>query len=55
MAGLVFIVALVAAILAVVFFLQGQSAAKAVANLREDAEAARKETDAIRAELRRVQ
>ncbi|HZR09656.1 MAG TPA: hypothetical protein VFA79_13830 [Myxococcales bacterium] len=55
MVGLAFIVAVVSAVLAVVFFLQGQSAAKAVISLREDAEAARKETEAVRGELRRAQ
>jgi len=55
MVGLAFIVAVVSAVLAVVFFLQGQSAAKAVISLREDAEAAHKETEAVRGELRRAQ
>jgi hypothetical protein len=55
MAGFAFIVALVAAVLAVVFFLQGQSAAKAVTSLREEEGNARKETESVRAELRRAQ
>jgi len=55
MAGFAFIVALVAAVLAVVFFLQGQSAAKAIKALREDADAARRETESVRGELRRAQ
>jgi predicted nucleic acid-binding Zn-ribbon protein len=55
MVGLAFVVAVVAVVLAVVFFTQGQSAASAVKALREEADAARKETEVIRAELRRSQ
>jgi DNA repair exonuclease SbcCD ATPase subunit len=55
MAGFAFIVALVAAVLAVVFFLQGQSAARAIKALREDADAARREAETARGELRRAQ
>jgi DNA repair exonuclease SbcCD ATPase subunit len=55
MVGLAFVIAVVAVVLAVVFFLQGQSAAAAVKALREDAGQARKETEAARAELRRAQ
>jgi len=55
MVGLAFVIAVVAVVLAVVFFLQGQSAAAAVKALREDAGQAHKETEAARAELRRAQ
>ena len=55
MVGLAFVIAVVAVVLAVVFFLQGQSAAAAVKALRDDAAQARKETEGARAELRRVQ
>jgi DNA repair exonuclease SbcCD ATPase subunit len=55
MVGIAFIVAVVAVVLAVVFFFQGQSAAAAVKGLGEEAGAARKETEAARAELRRAQ
>jgi DNA repair exonuclease SbcCD ATPase subunit len=55
MVGFAFIVAVVAVVLAVVFFFQGQSAAGAVKGLGEEADAARKETEAARAELRRTQ
>jgi len=55
MVGLAFLVAVVAVVLAVVFFTQGQSAASAVKALREEADAARKETEALRADLRRAQ
>src|SRR5207253_5330014 len=55
MVGLAFLVAVVAVVLAVVFFTQGQSAASAVKALREEADAARKEAEAVRAELRRTQ
>jgi len=55
MVGLAFVIAVVAVVLAVVFFLQGQSAAAAVKALREDAGQAHKESEAARAELRRAQ
>jgi DNA repair exonuclease SbcCD ATPase subunit len=55
MVGLAFIVAVVAVVLAIVFFFQGQSAAAAVRALRDEADAARKETEAARSELRRAQ
>ncbi len=55
MAGLAFIVAVVAVVLAVVFWFQGQSAAEAVKGLRESAEEARKEAETARAELRKQQ
>ena len=55
MVGLAFVVAVVAVVLAVVFFTQGQSAASALKALREEADAARKETEVVRAELRRAQ
>jgi len=54
MVGLAFIVAVVAVVLAVLFFFQGQSAASAVKALREEADAARKETESARTELRRA-
>jgi DNA repair exonuclease SbcCD ATPase subunit len=55
MVGLAFVIAVVAVVLAVVFFLQGQSAAAAVKALRDDAAEARTQTEAVRAELRRAQ
>lgn len=55
MVGFAFIIAVVAVVLAVVFFFQGQSAAAAVKALREDADSAHKEADGSRAELRRAQ
>src|SRR3989449_3368368 len=55
MVGLAFVVAVVAVVLALVFFRQGQSAASALKALREEADAARKETEVARAELRRAQ
>jgi hypothetical protein len=53
--GLAFVIAVVAVVLAVVFFLQGQSAAAAVKALREEAGQARTQSEAARAELRRAQ
>ena len=55
MVGLAFVIAVVAIVLAVVFFLQGQSAAAAVKALREDTTQARSQAEAARAELRRAQ
>jgi chromosome segregation ATPase len=55
MAGLAFIVAVVAVVLAVVFWFQGQSAAEAVKGLRQSADEARKEAETARAELRKQQ
>ncbi|HEY5677413.1 MAG TPA: hypothetical protein VIR81_11515, partial [Myxococcales bacterium] len=55
MAGLAFIVAVVAVVLAVVFWFQGQAAAGAVKALRESADGARKEAETARAELRKQQ
>jgi len=55
MLGLSFIVAVVAAVLAVVFWFQGQSAASAVKGLRGEADAAHKEAEAARAEQRKAQ
>src|SRR6185503_3978258 len=55
MVGLAFVVAVVALVLAVVFFLQGQTAASAVKALREEVESSRKETEAARSELRKAQ
>jgi DNA repair exonuclease SbcCD ATPase subunit len=52
MVGLAFVVAVVAVVLAVVFFLQGQSAASAVKGLREEVDAARREAESARAKLR---
>src|SRR5207248_1708334 len=55
MVGLAFVIAVVAVVLAVVFCLQGQSAAAAVKALREEAGQAHNETESARAELRRAQ
>ena len=55
MVGLAFVIAVVAIVLAVVFFLQGQSAAAAVKALREEAAQGRSQIEAARAELRRAQ
>src|SRR5207245_6626836 len=46
MTGVAFVVAVVSLILAVVFWLQGRSAAEAVAGLKAEADAARKDADA---------
>jgi hypothetical protein len=54
MAGLAFVIAVVAVVLAVIFFFQGQSAASAVKALRQDADGAHKEAESARAELRRA-
>jgi DNA repair exonuclease SbcCD ATPase subunit len=53
--GIAFLVAAVAAVLAVVFWFQGQSAANAVKGLRESAESARKEAEESRAELKKAE
>src|SRR5205823_7200170 len=50
-----FLVALIAAVLAAVFWFQAQSASSAVKGLKAEADAARKEADALRAELRDAQ
>lgn len=52
MSGLAFVIAVVAAVLAVVFWFQSQSAGQAVAGLKAEADAAKKEADAARAEAR---
>src|SRR5436305_1171268 len=53
MAGLAFIVAVVAVVLAVVFWFQRASAVEALGALRADAEGARKEAEAARSDLRK--
>src|SRR5439155_3371978 len=55
MTGIAFVVAVIALILAVVFYLQGRSAAEAVTGLKAEAEAARKSADEPRAQLRDAQ
>ena len=50
-----FVVAVIAVVLAVVFWFQGQSAASAVAGLRGELDALRKEAESARAELRKAQ
>ena len=55
MTGVAFVVAVVSLILAVVFWLQGRSAAEAVAGLKAEADAARKDADAARAQAREAQ
>src|SRR4051794_22504494 len=50
-----FFIAVVAAVLAAVFWFQAQSAASAVKALRAEADAARKEAEDVRAQLRDVQ
>jgi len=55
MTGIAFVIAVIALILAVVFYLQGRSAAEAVAGLKIEADAARKATDEARAQLRDAQ
>jgi chromosome segregation ATPase len=55
MTGVAFVVAVVSLILAVVFWLQGRSAAEAVAGLKAEADAARKDADEARAQARDAQ
>ena len=55
MTGIAFVVAVIALLLAVVFYLQGRSAAEAVTGLKAEAEAARKSADEARAQLRDAQ
>src|SRR6267143_1115595 len=55
MTGVAFVVVVVSLILAVVFWLQGRSAAEAVAGLKAEADAARKDADAARAQAREAQ
>ncbi len=55
MTGVAFVVAVVALILAVVFWLQGRSAAEAVVGLKAQADAARREADEARAQARDAQ
>src|SRR3954470_5182931 len=50
-----FFIAVVAAVLAAVFWFQAQSAASAVKGLRAEADAARKEAEDLRAQLRDAQ
>jgi hypothetical protein len=55
MTGVAFVVAVISLILAVVFWLQGRSAAEAVAGLKAEADAARKDADEARAQAREAQ
>ena len=55
MAGIAFVVAVISIILAVVFHLQGRSAAEAVAGLKAESDAARKAADEARAQARDAQ
>jgi len=55
MTGIAFVVAVVSIILAIVFYLQGRSAAEAVAALKAEADSARKDADAARAQTREAQ
>jgi hypothetical protein len=55
MTGIAFVVAVIAAIFAVVFYLQGRSAAEAVAGLKAEADSARKAADEARAQAREGQ
>jgi hypothetical protein len=55
MAGIAFVVAVVSLIFAVVFYLQGRSAAEAVAALKAEADSARKSADEARAQTRDAQ
>ena len=55
MTGIAFVVAVVSVILAIVFYLQGRSAAEAVAALKAEADSARKDADASRAQTREAQ
>src|SRR5438270_9320959 len=54
MLGFSFLIAVVALVLAVVFWFQGQSAASVVKALRDEADAARKEAEVARGELRKA-
>jgi len=55
MTGIAFVVAVVSLILAVVFWLQGRSAAEAVAGLKAQADAARREADEARGQAQKAQ
>ena len=55
MTGVAFVVAVISLILAVVFWLQGRSAAEAVAGLKAQADAARKEADEARGQAQKAQ
>lgn len=55
MTGVAFVVAVISLILAVVFWLQGRSAAEAVAGLKAEADSARKEAEEARAQVQKTQ
>jgi DNA repair exonuclease SbcCD ATPase subunit len=55
MTGVAFVVAVISLILAVVFWLQGRSAAEAVAGLKVEADAARKEAEEARSQVQKAQ
>jgi len=55
MTGVAFVIAVVSLILAVVFWLQGRSAAEAVAGLKAESDSARREADEARAQAREAQ
>lgn len=55
MTGIAFVVAVVSIVLAIVFYLQGHSAAEAVAALKAEADSARKDADQARAQMREAQ
>ncbi|HWE24711.1 MAG TPA: hypothetical protein VG496_12310 [Myxococcales bacterium] len=55
MTGIAFVVAVISIVLAVVFHLQGRSAAEAVAALKTETDSARKAADEARAQLREAQ
>jgi len=55
MQGLVFLIAIVAAVLAVIFFAQARANGAAVVTLRAEADAAGKEAEAARAQVRELQ
>lgn len=54
MLGLAFLVAVVAVVVAVFFWFQGQTAASAVSGLRAEADGARKDAEAARAEQKKI-
>src|SRR5437764_8186483 len=55
MTGVAFVVAVISLILVVVFWLQGRSAAEAVAGLKAEADSARKEADEARSQAQKAQ